>query len=189
MILDTNQEGSVAPETTEGEGGQEQKDDVVTLNRKDYESLNQTLGSLKRELKDLRKASEKPQETPEKTESDQSNLVQKTFLRAAGITDKEEIDLALSTAKKWGVGIDELVDDEDFKSKLEKLRTQKANLEATSNVKGDKGGSSAKSTPEYWIAKGTPPTADQVPDRKARAAIARAFMKNSATGGKVFYND
>src|SRR3990167_2966853 len=92
-------------------------------------------------------------------------LLQKAYLRSAQITAEDEVELALTTAKKWDVSIDKLVDDEDFKIKLEKLRTSKANIAATHNLKGGKGPSEAKNTPEYWIAKGVPPTPDQVPDR------------------------
>ena len=115
-------------------------------------------------------------------------LLQKAYLRSAQITAEDEVELALTTAKKWDVSIDKLVDDEDFKIKLEKLRTSKANIAATHNLKGGKGPSEAKNTPEYWIAKGVPPTPDQVPDRKTRATIARAMMENQKSG-KKFYNE
>lgn len=127
-----------------------------------------------------------------KEESDTSSapdaLSQKAFLRSAGISDADEVDLAIQTAKKWGMGIDEVVDDEDFVAKLDKLRTKKANTAATSEVKGGAGESSAKNTPEYWIAKGTPPNASDVPDRKVRAAIVRKMMDNKKSGSK-FYNE
>src|SRR3990167_7006657 len=112
----------------------------------------------------------------------------KGYLRSAQITAEDEVELALTTAKKWDVSIDKLADDEDFKIKLEKLRTSKANIAATHNLKGGKGPSEAKNTPEYWIAKGVPPTPDQVPDRKTRATIARAMMENQKSG-KKFNNE
>lgn len=181
-MIEENQ-AAVAADATNGEENQEE---TVSLKKSDYESLNQTLGSLKRELKDLKKA---PKETSTKEDAPEGNtLLEKAFLRSAGITDKEEVELALTTAKKWGVSIDDLVDDEDFKGKLEKHRTTKSNALATSNIRGDKSGGNAKDTPAYWIAKGTAPTADQVPDRKARAAIARAMIANTKSG-KKFYND
>ncbi len=122
------------------------------------------------------------------TKPEENTLLEKAFLRSAGITDKEEVELALLTAKKWGISIDTLVDDEDFQGKLEKHRTTKANLAATSNIKGDKSGASAKESPAYWIAKGTPPTAEQVPDRQARIKIARAMVSDTKNS-KKFYND
>ena len=180
-------ENDVVIDPNEGEG--EQSAETIAVSKKDYETLNQTLGSLKRELKDLKKAKEETRDTPTKTKPDELGLLQKSFLRAAGITDSEEVELALSTAKKWGVEIDQVVDDEDFKVKLERQRTQKANAIASSNVRGSNGTTQAKFTPEYWITKGTPPSVNDVPDRKARVKIVRAMMEHASTGGKKFYND
>ena len=80
------------------------------------------------------------------------------------------------------------MDDDDFKIKLEKLQTSKANTLATSNIRGG-AGSGTKNTPEYWLAQGKPPTHEQVPDKEARVKILRAFMKSAGTSGKTFYND
>lgn len=186
MILDTNQGAEAAPEVSQGEG-ESTEVETIAVAKSDYEKLNQTLGALKRELKDLRKPKEEPA-TPEKNHADTPELLQKTFLRAAQITAEDEVELALQTAKKWDMSIDKVVDDEDFKAKLERHRTAKANVEATSNIRGDKSTSSAKDSPAYWIAKGVPPTREQVPDGKARAKIARAMME-SVKSGKKFYSD
>lgn len=176
----------VSTETAIGEGQVE----TVAVPKKEYDTLNQTLGSLKRELKDLKKAQETAKETKETPQTTpEVGLLQKTYLRAANITADDEVELALELSKKWGLEVDKLVDDEDFQVKLEKLRTSKANAEATSGIRGGGGTQSAKATPEYWIAKGTPPSASDVPDRKTRAKIARAMMANAATGGKKFYSD
>lgn len=139
----------------------------------------------------LAKQGEKPTQDPKKEEKsgDSDGLLAKAYLRSAGITKKEEVELALLTAKKWGVGIDELVDDEDFQGKLEKMRTKQANIQASTGVSGDKTGSSVKETTEYWVAKGTPPTPDQVPNRATRSKIISEMLKLSETSGKKFYND
>lgn len=118
-----------------------------------------------------------------------NGLLAKAFLRSAGITQGDEVELALTTAKKWDMQIDQLVDDEDFKIKLDKLRTTKANAEATSNVRGRPSVGSAKETEAYWIAKGVPPSPADVPDRKTRAKIVRAMLTNASSSGKTFYND
>jgi hypothetical protein len=187
METETKTEGVVDTKNNEGEGT-EPKEDVVSISKKDYETLNQTLGSLKRELKDLKKSKEEP-ETPQ-TKPDESVLqrVERMALRQAGLTHQDDIELAKTTAKKWGMDIEDVVADEDFKAKLERLQTSRSNVEAT-DVKGGQGTSQAKNTPEYWIAKGTPPSVTDVPDRKTRAKIARAMMFNATTGGKKFYND
>ena len=187
MILDENQEVTEAPEAPEGEGSVETEEDIVTLKKGEYEKMNQTLGALKRELKDLRKSKEEPKETPQ-TDSALLEKFERVALKSAGITHPDDVELAKTMAKKWGMDIDQVVDDEDFKMKLERQQTTRANAEATSNIRGDKGRTQAKDTPDYWIAKGTPPTVDQVPNRKIRAQIARAMVAN-AKSSKTFYND
>lgn len=132
------------------------------------------------------KKAEAPKES--KSEPETSDLAVKGFLRSAGISKEKEVDLAIETANKWGMSIDKLVDDEDFQAKLEKLRISEANALATTGVKGSGAGASQKDNPEYWISKGEPPTAEQVPDRKTRVKIARAMM-NDAKNGKKFYNE
>ena len=165
----------------------ENEGDFVKLSKSDYEKMNQTLGSLKRENKDLKKSKEEPKETVSQPDAVLQKL-EKFALRQAGITHAEDVELARKTAKKWGVDIDEVIADEDFKVKLEKQQSARANVEATSEVKGGAGGSNAKENPAFWIAKGVPPTASDVPDRKTRVSITRAMMA-SAKGGKKFYND
>lgn len=187
--MDSNEAVVVDTQNNEVES---EASDTITLSKSDYEKMNQDLGSLKRELKDIKKAKSesKPevQETTQKTQ-ESNGLLEKAFLRSANITDAEEVDLALSTAKKWGVSVDQLVDDPDFQVKLDRMRTQKSNERATSGVKGSSATSNVKNTPEYWQAKGNPPTPEDVPDRKTRTAIITAMMKTGSSNGKKFYND
>jgi hypothetical protein len=188
------EEGNDAGDTS----GESTGADTISIPKSDYEKLNQTLGSLKRELKDLKKS--KTEETSSSTETtktssdsrEESRLLEKIermSLRQAGITHQDDMELARSTAKKWGVDIDEVLADEDFKVKLERQQASRSNVEATSGIKGSGGGSSqAKNSPEYWIAKGVPPSRTDVPDRATRAKIARAMMAQAKSGGR-FYND
>jgi hypothetical protein len=189
MDTETTETGA-STETGAGEG---ESVETIAVAKADYEKLNQTLGSLKRELKDLKKAGDTAKETPTKeTKTEESALLQKIermSLRQAGITHQDDVELAQKTAKKWGVDIDEVLGDEDFKAKLERQQTARDNAVATSGIKGGAGTQTAKNSPEYWLAKGTPPSTTDVPDRKTRAKIAQAFMKNSNTNGKTFYNE
>lgn len=185
-----NQEGGAQPQEGAVENTGEQVE-TVSVSKKDYDSMNQTLGSLKRELKDLKKVREEPKETKETSKSDDSRLlerVEKVALRQAGISNSDDVELARTTAKKWGVDLEDVLLDEDFKLKLEKQQASRDNLAATSGIKGGAGSSQAKMTPEYWIAKGTPPTVADVPDRKVRGKIAMAMIQNTKSG-KKFYND
>lgn len=173
----------------EAEGGNEAE--TISLSKSEYEKMNQTLGSLKRELKDLKK----PKETQETAKTNQPSDVlleklERMALRQAGITHQDDIDLAKKTAKKWGMDIDEVLSDEDFKAKLERQQSGRANVEATSNVRGSGTGSSqAKNTFEYWQAKGVPPTAADIPDAKIRRKINVAFFKASKVQNTKFYNE
>lgn len=183
------QEGAGEGEQGGGEGG---NTDTVSIPKSDYDKLNQTLGSLKREIKDLKKPKESTTETSTKNQPEESALLQKLermSLRQAGLTHPDDVDLAKATAKKWNVDIDEVVLDADFIAKLERQQTARANALATSNIRGGQGTSQAKNTAAYWEAKGTPPSAKEVPDRKTRAGIVRAMMKSASTDGKKFYND
>ena len=133
---------------------------------------------------------EKP-EAPQ-TKPDDSALLkrlEKVVLTNSGLTHPDDAELARTTAKKWGMELEDVIADEDFKAKLERQQTARANATATSNIQGGAGSSQAKNDAAYWIAKGTPPTAADVSDRKTRAKIARAMMANAKTGGKKFYND
>ena len=164
--------------------------DTITVSRKDYDKMNQTLGSLKKQQKDWIKAQTAAQETTEKTETKEPNfgLLQKSYLRAAGIVDEDEVELAREVQEKTGMEWDKLVDDDYFQSRLQKFRRSRENIFATANIKGGAESSDAKTKPEYWLAKGQPPTAQQVPNGKLRAQIARAFMAQAKVG-KKFYND
>lgn len=184
--MDTNEEVVVDTTNDEAEGDT----NVVTLKKDEYEKLNQTLGSLKRELKDLKKPKE-TEETAKTNQPDNSLLerVERMALRTAGITHPEDVELAKKTAKKWGMDIEEVLTDEDFKSKLERQQAGRANVEATSGVKGTVGSSQAKETLEYWQKKGVPPTAADIPDAKVRRKINVALFKAGSKEKMKFYNE
>lgn len=155
------------------------------------ETFNNDIASLKRSVKKASKPSETPQKTESPENSDLLERVEKMALRTAGITHPDDISFAQETAKKWNMDMDALIEDEDFQAKLTRQQTQRKNEEATSGVKGDKSGgtSGAKEEPGYWLAKGTPPSPEDVPDRKTRAKIMRAFMaEEKGTGKNPYYN-
>jgi hypothetical protein len=125
-----------------------------------------------------------------KSQKEEFGLLQKSFLRSAGITDPDEVELARETSKKWGVDVDSLVDDEDFKLKLDKLRTTKSNVKATTVEGGSGASGGAKNSVDYWSQKGELPSSKDVPDRKTRAEISREMAKRSRHGsGGKFYNE
>ena len=185
MMFNDSEETEVTDDVEETE---EVSDTTETQSEKKTETPEAKRARLKRQLAVLETKLGVSEETKEEKKPEGA-LLEKAFLRSAGISEKDEVDEALKTAKKWGMTVDELVDDEDWKIKLDKFRTSKSNATATSRVRGDKGsGTSTKDTPAYWIAKGTPPTPDQVPDRAVRTKIALAMMADKKNG-KKFYNE
>ena len=180
-------------ESTDWKGEHKKLIEKAIKNRERNKKLRDDYKTLQTELESY-KAKAHPEAPASKSgdKTDEFGLLQKSFLRTAGITSPDEVELARVTAKKWGISfneLDKLVDDDDFKLKLEKVRTDKSNADAVSNLRGGGGKTEAKNTPDYWIAKGVPPSAEQVTDRKTRVAIARAMMKDARTSGKKFYND
>lgn len=194
MSTETNQEVVADTKTGEVEGIQSANE--IKLSKDEYDKFKgyeSTVGSLKRELKDLKKQLEErpePKETPSKNQTEEFGLLQKTYLRSAGLSSDDEVELARDIQKKTGVEWDKLVDDDYFQLKLQKLRDAKANAAAT-NVEGGSASSSggAKNEPSYWIQKGTPPTPKDVSDRKTRASIVRAMLDHGKNSGGKFYNE
>lgn len=194
MNTDENNQEVTIDNNNGGDGNGQVEE--VKLTKAEYEELighKSAVGSLKRDLKEARKALDEKNsgklETP-KNQPEEFGLLQKSFLRAAGITDPDVVELAKTLSKKWNMDIDVLVDDEDFKAKAEKITTAKSNAKAT-DVEGGSGTSGgAKNSTEYWSQKGELPTAKDVSDRKTRANIHREMAKRSrGGGGGKFYNE
>lgn len=185
---------AVVVDTTNNEGEGETNLDTISISKSEYEKLNQTLGSLKREIKDYKKSKDETQETSKKNDKPDEIVrtlerVEKMALRQANITHEDDVELAKNTAKKWNLDLEDVLLDPDFKMKLERQQSERDNLNATSKVKGSGGQSQAKLTPEYWAQKkGGPPSAEELPDKVARRKIIRAMMSDN-TPSKKFYND
>ena len=185
-------ETDVVTENNEGEGA-----DVITLPKSEWEKHNQTLGALKREIKDLKKAKEEtPKETPTNQKPDdallqkQAERLEKLAFKQHEISHEDDIELARKTAKKWGMDVEDVLGDEDFKVKLEKQQTSRSNVLAASGKGGANHGTNVKNSPEYWLAQGRPPTPEEVPDLAARSEILGALMEASKRGdGSKFFQD
>jgi hypothetical protein len=190
MTSDDNNQDVSADTTGAGEG-KDTTTEEFRLSKAEYDELvgyKSTVGSLKRQIKDLTKPKEEPKETPQ-TKTEEFGLLQKTYLRSAGLADDDEVDLAKDIQKKTGLEWDKLVDDDYFQMKLKKLRDGKANASALDVKGGSNQSGGAKGTAEYWLSKGEPPTPKDVPDRKVRAKIIRDMQDNQKNAGGKFYND
>ena len=156
-------------------------------------------GLNKRRATQLRKAKEnmaKPPtpepKAPEKKETtDNTELLEKlkrVTLRSLSITNEDEVGLVDKWEKETGREVESFAESNIFKAELEELRTNKANALATSDIKGSQATAGAKNEPAYWLAKGVPPTREEVPDFKARAKIGRAFISFEKKDKITFYN-
>lgn len=155
------------------------------------------LGKAKAEIERINKELEEAKKTivPQKSQSDSELLktmeerFDKQALKIAGITDNDEVELAMKFRERTGMGMDEILSDEIFQAKLEKIKTDKSNAKAAGNLKGGSGGANPKADPNYWKGKKEYPTPEEVPDRAERAKIIKQMIKNSKTHGRKFYND
>ena len=133
----------------------------------DWKAKAQELkGIAKRRATQLKKAKEalanppKPELPVKKDDSKPDDKLlerlDKMALQVAGINEADEVELFNNWKEQTAREADDIVGNVIFKKELEDLRTAKANLRATSDIKGESNGSGgAKNTPEYWIAKAT----------------------------------
>lgn len=194
-MSETNEETSVESTNDTGEG-ESSEVDTLTIPKSDYEKLNQTLGSLKRELKDLKKTQDTPKETPQSNQKPDDALLQRMerlAFKQHNVSHEDDMELARKTAKKWGMDVEQVLEDEDFKVKLGKQQDSRTNVEATSNVRGSNSSqSSSKAKADYWIGKNTAPSDEDVATnkipREELSKIMGHFVTNKGSN-KKFYND
>ena len=119
--------------------------------REKTKTLRDSLKEQEAKLAELAKPDEK------KTKSDDKLLerLDKMALQVAGITEDDEVELFNKWKTETGREADNIVGNSIFKQELESLKTAKANQKATSDIKGERGESGVKNTPDYWIAKAT----------------------------------
>lgn len=126
---------------------------IGDANRQLYERAKKSEG----ELKELKVEKEKPEDKKTvKPDEDILKRLDNLALKAAGINEADEVELFDKWKTDTGRDSDSIVDNSIFKKELDELRTAKANLKASSNIKGEGGeGSGIRNTPDYWIAKAT----------------------------------
>jgi hypothetical protein len=195
MSTEINQEEVVIPESNEGEG--ESGAETISISKTEWAKTHETLGNLKREIKDLKKPKDEPkQDTPIPNQKPDDALLQRMerlAFKTANINHEDDIELARKTAQKWGMDVEEVLEDEDFQVKLKKQQDSRTNIEATSGVRGDGSGkANSKSKSDFWINSNTPPSDDDVANykipRSELSKIMGHFVKNKGSN-KVFYND
>lgn len=120
----------------------------------------------------------KPKETSRK--SDDLDYGAKAFLTANGIKGAKEFDFVKEEMKKSGEDLDSLLENDYFKTRLEKFRA----LDKTSNATptGKRSGGVATDSVEYWLTK----PIEEVPADMRIKVVNHKLAKEKNKG--VFYN-
>lgn len=147
----------------------------------------ETQGRLRRAETKLSKVKE-PETKSEKqpSKSDDLDYGQKAFLIANGIKGEKELDFVKSELKKSNENLDALLENEYFKSKLDKFRALGKTAEATPT--GKRSGGVAIDSLEYWVEKAgaNAENLSEVP-ANMRTQVVNALKSKADNQGK-FYN-
>ena len=173
-----------------------ERNDVLDSNRKLFSRAKEAEGFKQDDEGNWLKVVEKKPEAKSSVKSDEELLkrLDKLALKTAGINEADEVELFEKWKTDTGRDSDSIVDNNIFKKELEDLRTAKANLKATSDIKGEAGASGAKNEPDYWIAKATkgPDGNLLFPDDMPKEVYTKVLEKLAASSGKSnelkFYN-
>lgn len=153
--------------------------------------------ALKAELEEARNLKPQDKKKVEKPDDMLLERLDKMALKVSGIKEADEVELFNKWKEATGREADDIVGNEIFTKELESLRTAKATLAATSNIKGDSGElSGAKSNADYWIAKATKGDDGKLrfPDETPKELYSKILDKMAAgepssSGGLKFYNE
>ena len=183
METEIKTEGEV--DTTNNETVEETQDegDFVKVPKKDYDTLNQTLGSLKRELKGFKKPKETSEDKSTTETKDSNDLGEKAYLIANGIKTADEMAFVKKMKKETGKDIESLLETTYFQAEFKDFKEKKATANAIPTA-SQRSNNSSIDTVEYWIAKGELPPASEV---ELRRKVVNARMKKEEAKG-IFYN-
>jgi hypothetical protein len=171
-VAETGKTGDEAAKETE----------VEKPKRTPEEELNYFEGRAKRLRKDLGLEEEVKPEPKKKAaqKSDGLDLGAKAFLSANGIKGSKEFDFVQSELKKFGGELDMLLENDYFKSSLEKFRALDKTAEAIPT--GKRSGTGAIDSVEYWMTK----PFEEVP-KDMRPKVVQAKLDKEKNKGN-FYN-
>ena len=170
-------------QTEEGKEAEESVDWQARAKELEVKAIKQreTTKELKAKLSEFEA---RPKEEIKPADLDYS---QKAYLKASGLQSTDEMALFKEVKKRYkdDVSLDDVLESQDFKVKLENLRTTKANQDA-SDTGGSGGASVTKNSAEYYLSKGEEPPTD------APREVRQKYVKlrgESETSKKMFYND
>lgn len=133
-----NEEEMVVDETTEEE--------TVTLSKAEYEKLNQTLGSLKKEVKTYKKEVEAPHK-----ESNEPDYARLAYLEAKQINNPDDQRMLIEEANRLKLPLTDVMNMEHMKARLEANQNQRIAENGAPNGTGRKGGT-GKGDVDYYLA-------------------------------------
>ena len=163
-----NEEDTVVEETTEEE--------TVTLSKAEYDKLNQTLGSLKKEVKTYKKEVEAPQES---NEPDYARLA---YLASQKVDHPDDQKLVMEEAGRLKMPLTDVLNMDHIKSRLTANSNQRTAENGSPTGSGRKGGA-GKGDVDYYLAH-----PDEVPaDLKLHNEVIDARIKRE-TENSMFSN-
>lgn len=133
-----NEEETVTVEETTDE-------ETITLSKAEYDKLNQTLGSLKKEIKGYKKEVETPKET---TEPDYARLA---YLASQQVTHPDDQRLVMEEANRLKLPLTDVMSMEHIKARLTANSNQRTAENGSPDGSGRKGGA-AKGDVDYYLA-------------------------------------
>lgn len=152
---DNNQDGSAA-ENGAGEGGHEVAENAAVIKelqelKEQNAKLNETVGSLKRENKDLKKP--KDTETPEKTEqqSNEPDYARLAFLQSQQVVHPDDQKIVLDEAARLKLPLTDVLQMEHIKSRLTAQNDTRVAQAGMPSGKGRTGGMN-KGEVDYYLA-------------------------------------
>lgn len=154
----------------------EEEAEEETPEAKPKESDEAKLARLERQAKQLKKrlgVEEKPAKKEVSENKDGLDRIDKMILRSEGIKSEDEMSLVQEFMKDTGKDVEQILESRAFKAELKALREEKATEDAL--PRGTKRSSNtAKSSVDYWLAKGELPPASEV---QLRREVVNAKMK------------
>ena len=133
-----------------------ERNDILDANRKLFARAKEADGFKQDEEGNWIKTIEKKSDA-KSVKSDDKLLerLDKMAKKMANIEAGEQEELFNKWKTDTNREADDIISNPIFQKELGELKTAKANLAATSDIKGEHGESGVKNTPDYWIAKAT----------------------------------
>lgn len=147
-----------------------EEEETITVPKSEWEKTQRTLGSLKRQTKELRKSSDTK---PEPSTANELNDAQLNYLDVKGVYEAEDIKIVETFVQKTGKTVREALRDDYVTSKLQSNKTAREVQEAmpSGSKRGGNQANDLASALAKYEATGTLPT-----DFTTRSAVINAFV-------------